>query len=62
MQRPLTDVVKYSNTKGQEFSNSLYDILLHLFNHGTYHRGQIATDMRRNGLEPLNTDYITMVR
>lgn len=54
--------VRYSNTKNARFENSLQDILLHIFNHGTYHRAQIATEMRRNGLEPVNTDYITFVR
>ncbi len=55
-------VVRYTNTKTISFETSLPDILLHIFNHGTYHRAQIASEMRRNGLEPLNTDYITFVR
>lgn len=54
--------VGYANTKNISFQNSLQDILLHIFNHGTYHRAQIATEMKRNGLEPVNTDYITFVR
>lgn len=54
--------VRYTNTKGESFENSLQDILMHIFNHGTYHRAQIATEMRKNGLEPVNTDYITFVR
>lgn len=54
--------VDYRNTAQQQFRNTLFDILLHVFNHGTYHRAQIAADMRKNGLEPINTDYITFVR
>ena len=54
--------VSYTNTKNEPFTNSLLDILLHIFNHGTYHRAQIAAEMRRNGLEPINTDYITFAR
>ncbi|QNF32687.1 damage-inducible protein DinB [Adhaeribacter swui] len=54
--------VTYRTSKGEPFSNSLEDILLQIFNHGTYHRAQIARDLRQNGLEPVNTDYITYVR
>lgn len=52
----------YKNTKGETFTNSLEDILIHVFNHGTYHRAQIACDLRQNGFEPINTDYITFIR
>ena len=38
------------------------DILIQVFNHGTYHRAQVAKDLRGNGLAPVNTDYITYVR
>lgn len=54
--------IHYKNTKNDEFENSLEDILLHTFNHGTYHRAQIATEMRKNDLEPVSTDYIVFVR
>jgi uncharacterized damage-inducible protein DinB len=48
----------YTNTKGQAFTNSIRDILFHVINHSTYHRGQIATEFKQHGLEPLVTDYI----
>jgi uncharacterized damage-inducible protein DinB len=54
----LNDNISYTNTKGQTFNNSIRDILFHAINHSTYHRGQIATELRQNGMEPLNTDYI----
>lgn len=50
--------VDYSTTKGQQFSNTVRDILFHIVNHSTYHRGQIAADFRQQGIEPLVTDYI----
>jgi uncharacterized damage-inducible protein DinB len=50
--------VTYTNTKGQTFENSIRDILFHAVNHSTYHRGQIATDFKVNGMAPLVTDYI----
>jgi uncharacterized damage-inducible protein DinB len=37
-------------------------IMIHLVNHSSYHRGQIAMLLRQNGFEPVNTDYITYDR
>ena len=54
--------IRYSNLAGKSFASSLSDILIHLANHGTYHRGQIATLLRQQGLEPLPTDYIFYCR
>lgn len=54
----LDETINYSNTKGQAFNNTLRDILFHIINHSTYHRGQIAMEFRQHGLEPLVTDYI----
>ena len=50
--------IDYENTKGRLFTNTLQDILFHIINHSTHHRGQIATDFRTNGLEPIPFDYI----
>ncbi len=54
----LNDTISYTNTKGQTFKNNIRDILFHVINHSTYHRGQIATEFKQNGLNPLVTDYI----
>ena len=54
----LDKMIHYNNTKGKAFVNSVRDILFHVINHSTYHRGQIATEFRQNGLDPLVTDYI----
>lgn len=45
-----------------EFTNTIGDILFHIVNHSTYHRGQIASDFRESDIEPLNTDYIMFKR
>lgn len=55
---PLDKLILYQNTQGKRFSNSVCDILLHIVNHATYHRGQIATAFRIQGIQPLATDYI----
>ncbi|HTE28447.1 DinB family protein [Flavitalea sp.] len=44
--------------RGQAASNSIRDILFQVINHSTYHRGQIATEFRLKGIEPLVSDYI----
>ncbi|SEN87758.1 Uncharacterized damage-inducible protein DinB (forms a four-helix bundle) [bacterium A37T11] len=54
--------ITYTNFQGVTYTNSIQDILIHVFNHGSYHRAQIARDLRENGLVPINTDYITFVR
>jgi uncharacterized damage-inducible protein DinB len=54
----LEKKVRYSNTQGKAFENSIRDILFHVINHSTYHRGQIATYCKLDGLTPLVTDYI----
>lgn len=56
--RELDEEMHYRNTKGLEFTNGIRDILFHIINHSTYHRGQIATEFRKTGIEPLATDYI----
>jgi uncharacterized damage-inducible protein DinB len=54
--------IEYVNSRGLHFENQFDDILLHIFNHGTYHRAQIAQDLRINELDPIGTDYIAFVR
>ena len=50
--------IDYENSNGRLFTNTASDILFHIINHSTHHRGQIATDFRQNGLEPLQLDYV----
>ncbi|MBK1439748.1 damage-inducible protein DinB [Parapedobacter sp. ISTM3] len=52
------DEVNYKTSKGIPFTNTVGDVLFHIINHSTYHRGQIALLFRQNGMEPLQTDYI----
>lgn len=56
--RPLDEKIQYQNSKGLEFTNSIYEILFHVANHSNYHRAQIATLVKDSGVEPLVTDYI----
>ena len=54
--------VSYTNTQGHHYSNAVYHMLTHVVTHATYHRAQIATDLRANGFPPPNTDFITFTR
>jgi len=54
--------IRYRNSIGNEFENSVGDILAHVAMHGHYHRGQIARAMRAAGREPVYTDFIGFVR
>jgi uncharacterized damage-inducible protein DinB len=58
----LNDKINYTNTKGQVFTNSVRDIVFHVINHSTYHRGQIATELKQIGIEPINADFISYKR
>jgi len=50
--------IDYENSQGRTFANDLKDILVHIINHSTHHRGQILMDFRNSGMEPEPLDYI----
>ena len=59
----LEHVFQYQNFKGEQFKQPIYQMLLHLFNHGTYHRGQIVNMLRQLGVEKIpQTDFIVWSR
>ena len=58
----LAEVRQYRNAAGQEFSTPVIDILLQVFSHGGYHRGQMAKIIARHGGTPLATDFIVFAR
>ncbi|HQQ94913.1 MAG TPA: DinB family protein [Bacteroidia bacterium] len=58
---PETEIM-YNTTKGEVFKNNVLDILFHIINHSTYHRAQIATELKSTGLSVPVTDYIVFKR
>ena len=53
----------YKNSKKDQFKQPVYEMLLHLFNHQTYHRGQLITMLRQSGETNIpNTDLISFLR
>ncbi len=59
----LLKLITYKNLRGDEFSEPAYLILHHVFNHSTYHRGQLVTMLRQVGVEKIpGTDFIAWAR
>lgn len=54
--------VVYRNTKGEEFAAPHGQLLRHLVNHSTYHRGQVVTMLRQLGAEGVATDMVQFHR
>ncbi len=46
---------------GRAFSLPRWAMLRHIVNHSTYHRGQIASKLKRLGIEQPNTDFFFWV-
>ena len=54
----VTRTVSYVDSRGRSISLALWQTLLHLANHSTYHRGQVASQLRQSGHAPPATDFI----
>ncbi|MRI00927.1 damage-inducible protein DinB [Kriegella sp. EG-1] len=50
--------IDYENSQGRLYSNNIKDILFHILNHSTHHRGQITMNLRQNNIEPMSLDYV----
>ncbi|MGA8036914.1 MAG: DinB family protein [Candidatus Acidiferrales bacterium] len=55
-------IVPHKNSSGAEFQMPLWELMQHVVNHGTYHRGQITTLVRQAGGKPLATDLVGFYR
>lgn len=58
----LHQPVRYQALDGEWWESRLVEVLTHVANHATYHRGQCATDIARAGGEAPQTDYIVLTR
>jgi uncharacterized damage-inducible protein DinB len=55
-------VISYKAFDATPFSNKLGDIIRHVVNHGSYHRGQVTTMLRQLGEKGVTTDMIAYYR
>ena len=59
----LARVIDYRTLDGQPFSSAYGQMIVHVVNHGSYHRGQVATMLRQLGAPPAqSTDMILFFR
>ncbi len=58
----LDQSITYTNSLGDSYKKRVADILTHVVNHSTYHRGQIALLLRENGQNPIPSDFILFAR
>ena len=59
----LSRVLEYTLLSGQPGASSYWQMIVHLVNHGGYHRGQVATMLRLLGAGPAqSTDMIVFFR
>jgi uncharacterized damage-inducible protein DinB len=55
--RGLEKIVEYRNTRGEVFAVPLYELILHVVDHATYHRGQLNSMIKRAGGTPVTVGY-----
>lgn len=60
--QPLDKEIHYSTAAGDPYINTVEEILYHVVNHSTYHRGQVATLLRQAGIDPPVTDLVFLKR
>lgn len=59
----MEHVFEYRSSKKEHHKQAIWEALLHLFNHQSYHRGQLITLLRQSGVSKIpNTDYLSFSR
>lgn len=46
----LQHVFQYNNSRKEQFKQPVNEVILHVFNHATFHRGQLITMLRQLGV------------
>ncbi len=54
----LASQLVYTNIQGRQWSYPLWRTLVHVVNHGTYHRGQVAALLRQLGAAAPTIDFL----
>jgi uncharacterized damage-inducible protein DinB len=59
----LSRMLEYKSMNGQPSTSPYWQMIVHVVNHGSYHRGQLATMMRQLAATPAeSTDMIVFFR
>ncbi len=54
----LGEKIVFANTQGKRYEHVVQNVLVHVVNHSSYHRGQLATLVQQGEGKRPNTDYI----
>jgi uncharacterized damage-inducible protein DinB len=54
--------VRYRSTEGKAYEAPLWQLVQHVANHASYHRGQVVTLLRLLGARPVTTDLVAWDR
>jgi len=54
----LLQPISYQNTQGVTSNKTLFNLLMHVFNHQTHHRGQVTTLLSQSGIDIGVTDLV----
>lgn len=54
--------LEYTASDGRRFSSAVHEVIAHVFNHSTYHRGQVARIVHELGGQRAATDLIALTR
>lgn len=55
-------IFHFQDTNGDSYKNSLFEIVVHFIDHGSYHTGQAMNTVVTFGHHPGSTDYIDFLR
>lgn len=59
----LDHVFQFYTTKKEPVKMPVFQVVMHVFNHSTYHRGQLVTMLRQLGIEKIpSTDFFNWAR
>jgi uncharacterized damage-inducible protein DinB len=61
-QERLDADLAYFNLQGEAVTLPLWQQMLHMVNHSSYHRGQVTAMLRQVGAKPIATDLIAFYR
>ena len=57
----LARIIAYTNSKGEQWAYPLGQIMQHVVNHSSYHRGQVIGMLRQLGAEVVMTDFLAYI-